>query len=205
MERSAWARMPVAALLLSWAKPAPCAAQPPVPPSTSPPAITPRDGGGASDLPPALPMPPASPRAPGGGAAATSPNPLATGLTLKPAPLEPTDLRFPINLATALRLSDARPLIVAAAQASVWVAGAELTPRTGSSWCIPLAKPSVLGASPDCAEEIRRRRRRIFHLAYEQGRVYRAIYALVNVKIQRPDKRLETSVSVGRRKWFARK
>ena len=35
--------------------------------------------------------------------------------------------RFPINLATALRLSDARPLIVAAAQASVWVAEAELT------------------------------------------------------------------------------
>jgi outer membrane protein TolC len=36
-------------------------------------------------------------------------------------------LRFPINLATALRLSDARPLIVAAAQASVWVAEAQLT------------------------------------------------------------------------------
>ena len=32
-----------------------------------------------------------------------------------------------INLATALRLSDARPLLVAAAQASVWVAEAELT------------------------------------------------------------------------------
>jgi len=48
-------------------------------------------------------------------------------LRLKPAPLEPTDLRFPINLATALRLSDARPLIVAAAQASVWVAEAQLT------------------------------------------------------------------------------
>ncbi len=46
---------------------------------------------------------------------------------LKPAPLEPTDLQFPINLATALRLSDARPLIVAAAQASVWVAEAQLT------------------------------------------------------------------------------
>jgi outer membrane protein TolC len=46
---------------------------------------------------------------------------------LKAAPLESTDLRFPINLATALRLSDARPLIVAAAQASVWVAEAELT------------------------------------------------------------------------------
>ena len=46
---------------------------------------------------------------------------------LKAAPLEPTDLGFPINLATALRLSDARPLIVAAAQASVWVAEAQLT------------------------------------------------------------------------------
>ncbi len=46
---------------------------------------------------------------------------------LKPAPLEPTDVGFPINLATALRLSDARPLIVAAAQASVWVAEAQLT------------------------------------------------------------------------------
>ena len=42
-------------------------------------------------------------------------------------PLRPTDVRFPINLATALRLSDARPLIVAAAQARVWVAEAELT------------------------------------------------------------------------------
>ena len=48
-------------------------------------------------------------------------------MKLKQAPLEPTDLRFPINLATALRLSDARPLMVAAAQASVWVAEAQLT------------------------------------------------------------------------------
>ena len=55
------------------------------------------------------------------------PNPLATGLTLKPAPVESTDFRFPINLAAALRLADARPLIVAAAQASVWVAEAEFT------------------------------------------------------------------------------
>lgn len=41
-------------------------------------------------------------------------------------PLEAGDLRFPINLATALRLSDARPLIVAAAQASAWMAEADL-------------------------------------------------------------------------------
>jgi outer membrane protein TolC len=39
---------------------------------------------------------------------------------------EPGDLRFPINLATALRLADVRPLIIAAAQASAWVAEARL-------------------------------------------------------------------------------
>jgi outer membrane protein TolC len=48
-------------------------------------------------------------------------------LTLKPAPIEPTDIPLPINLATALKLSDARPLVVAAAQAGVWVAEAQLT------------------------------------------------------------------------------
>ena len=58
---------------------------------------------------------------------ALEPGPGEFAVKLKPAPLEPTDLRFPINLATALRLSDARPLIVAAAQASVWVAEAQLT------------------------------------------------------------------------------
>jgi outer membrane protein TolC len=46
---------------------------------------------------------------------------------LKPVPLDPTDFGFPINLATALRLSDARPLNVAAAQADVWIAEARLT------------------------------------------------------------------------------
>src|SRR5207249_3500277 len=60
-------------------------------------------------------------------AAALAPPAGDLSLRLKPAPLEPSDLRFPINLATALRLSDARPLIVAAAQASVWVAEAQLT------------------------------------------------------------------------------
>jgi outer membrane protein TolC len=57
---------------------------------------------------------------------------------MKPAPLMATDLRFPINLATALRLSDARPLVVAAAQASVWVAEAQLT-RAKVLWV-----PSIL-------------------------------------------------------------
>ncbi|HWB09017.1 MAG TPA: TolC family protein [Pirellulales bacterium] len=41
-------------------------------------------------------------------------------------PLEPGDLRLPINLATALRLADARPLIIAAAQASAWSAEGQL-------------------------------------------------------------------------------
>ncbi|MBM4070242.1 MAG: TolC family protein [Planctomycetes bacterium] len=46
--------------------------------------------------------------------------------SLKPAPLESSDLPLPINLAAALRLADARPLLVAAAQASAWVAEAQL-------------------------------------------------------------------------------
>lgn len=41
-------------------------------------------------------------------------------------PLEPGDIRLLINLATSLRLADARPLIVAAAQASAWSAEAQL-------------------------------------------------------------------------------
>ena len=57
---------------------------------------------------------------------------------LQAAPLMPTDVGLPINLATALRLSDARPLIVAAAQASVWVAEAQLT-RAKVLW-VPLQR-----------------------------------------------------------------
>jgi hypothetical protein len=47
-------------------------------------------------------------------------------LDLKPPPLQPGDLRLPINLATALRLADARPIIVVAAQASAWMSEADL-------------------------------------------------------------------------------
>ena len=65
--------------------------------------------------------------APTSSASALAPLPGGLSLRLKAAPLAPTDLSFPINLATALRLSDARPLIVAAAQARVWVAEAQLT------------------------------------------------------------------------------
>ncbi len=88
-----------------------------------------RQGENVRALPPALPPMTSSPARPSrsSDAAATPPSPLATDLKIKPAPFAPTDLRFPINLATALRLSDARPLIVAAAQARVWVAEAELT------------------------------------------------------------------------------
>lgn len=41
--------------------------------------------------------------------------------------LDATDQPLPINLAAALKLADARPLIVVAAQASVWIAEAKLT------------------------------------------------------------------------------
>ena len=102
----------------------------PVPPPPPPPRPWPSPRGATA---PATCRPPCRcrrrprPRAGGGSPAATTPSPFQVKVTLKPAPLEPTDFRFPINLATALRLSDARPLIVAAAQASVWVAEAQLT------------------------------------------------------------------------------
>src|SRR5438876_523697 len=76
---------------------------------------------------PASPAPPGADARADDGPAATISSPLDTNLTLRPAPFVPGDVRFPINLATALRLSDARPLIVAAAQARVWVAEAALT------------------------------------------------------------------------------
>jgi outer membrane protein TolC len=103
-------------------------------PGLSPPSAPAAGAGlGGRDLPPALPLPPLSSGPSGRGPSDAGTSALATGLTLKPAPLESTDLRFPINLAVALRLSDARPLIVTAAQAGVWVAEAELT-RTKVLW-----------------------------------------------------------------------
>jgi hypothetical protein len=54
------------------------------------------------------------------------PTPGGEVLDMRPPPVQPGDLRFPINLATALRLSDARPIIVSGAGASVWVAEAKL-------------------------------------------------------------------------------
>src|SRR5262249_36997285 len=111
------------ALLCSYVEPIPCAAQAPAPSAVRrAPASPPADPRGEQDvrqLPPALPGPPPA----GVGPA----SPLATIPTLRAAPFAPGDVRFPINLATALRLSDARPLVVAAAQARTWVAEAELT------------------------------------------------------------------------------
>ncbi len=89
-------------------------------------------------VPSSLPPPTAGTRGPGGRLLTMGPSPLSLALQLKPAPSEPSDLNFPINLATALRLADARPLIVAAAQASVWVAEAQLT-RANVLWV-----PSVI-------------------------------------------------------------
>ena len=65
---------------------------------------------------------------PGGQTPPDAPDlpPLQSRVDLRPAPLEATDQAFAINLATALRLADARPLIVSAAQASAWVGEAEL-------------------------------------------------------------------------------
>ncbi|HET6880871.1 MAG TPA: hypothetical protein VFI31_11990, partial [Pirellulales bacterium] len=122
----------------------PCCAAPPsgpvvkaayqrsVPPETLPPP--------ASALPrPTSPQP--------RGASEDTPTPIGLGLPAQPSRLsdleepppaegevvklavpipEPGDLRFPINLATALRLSDVRPLIIAAAQATAWMAEARL-------------------------------------------------------------------------------
>ena len=80
-------------------------------------------GSARSSLPESAP----ASRQPTSDADSSGPSPLDTGAHLKAPKPFPTDFRFPINLATALRLSDARPLIVAAAQASVWEAEAELT------------------------------------------------------------------------------
>jgi outer membrane protein TolC len=111
-------------------------------PRTTPPAPNPvRLAVYSEPLPAPAAVPPRSaiptPRQLGQPSPSTTPTPTPASdlapplgdlsMRLKSAPLEPTDVGFPINLATALRLSDARPLIVAAAQASVWVAEAQLT------------------------------------------------------------------------------
>jgi outer membrane protein TolC len=97
--------------VLLWAGIAPAAraqtvAPPPAAPATSAP--------GAAGLPPAQLGPP------------RQHPPAGEVVELQPPPLEPGDQRFPINLGSALRLADAQPLLVAAAQASAWQAEADL-------------------------------------------------------------------------------
>ncbi|HEY2157234.1 MAG TPA: hypothetical protein VGH33_16525 [Isosphaeraceae bacterium] len=132
MGRSAWAAILAAASLSGWAGPAPCAAQ--ILPATADPSVTrarrfllPGTAAVAAGLDRAQAGTPLPAALPAPRPTTTPSGELASTADLDPAPLAPGDLQFPINLATALRLSDARPLVVAAAQASVWVAEAQLT------------------------------------------------------------------------------
>ncbi len=136
-ERSARPLALVVAVLLCWFEPAFCLAQ--QPPST--PSATAVPAGSIPVQAPALP--PSSPAGRGQPVPPPVRPPAARALepavpippderldkvvTLQSAPTEPADVRLPITLATALRLADARPIMVAAAQASVWVAEAQLT------------------------------------------------------------------------------
>lgn len=74
-----------------------------------------------------MPVPLSRPAQPGvNSSLELPPPPGGETIQLPLPPLEPGDLRFPINLATALRLADARPLIIAAAQAGAWTAEGKL-------------------------------------------------------------------------------
>jgi outer membrane protein TolC len=128
-------------LLLSWSEPLPSRAQPPASSPTEPP---PSSAQIRDDREQTIPSPRTTTDTPktaqAGNKEANGPttrpsqkSPLELSappggevIKLEPPPLEPGDRRFPINLATALRLADARPLIVAIAQASAWVSEAEL-------------------------------------------------------------------------------
>jgi outer membrane protein TolC len=137
-DQSLYAWMVAAGLLLCGSEPVACFAQASSPAAPAP-AATGSPGRAGQRVPSITPL--LSPASPGAsataragapatgtaGAVATPRSPLDITPNLTPAPLVPGDLRFPINLATALRLSDARPLIVAAAQAKVWIAEAELS------------------------------------------------------------------------------
>ena len=119
MERLDRLAIVLATLLVAGLVSLPCSAQPSAPPPlTSPPAGGPSRGDPEQTDVTARPSQKAPLEVvtpPRGGEVVQLPAP----------PLEPGDLRFPINLATALRLADARPLIIAAAQASAWVAEAQ--------------------------------------------------------------------------------
>jgi outer membrane protein TolC len=131
MERFNHLPIVIVALLLLWLGPSSCPAQ-------APPSASPREQA-AQPLPAPQTEAPSSPltarikeQEPSTRPSQKSPLELAPPpdsqleKDLLPAPLEPGDLRFPINLAAALRLADARPIIVAATGASAWMAEAQL-------------------------------------------------------------------------------
>lgn len=88
------------------------------------------DRGGTNDVPPLVTFPARGDKPPERPSRKSPleqpPTPGGEVLDMRPPPPEPGDLRFPINLATALRLADARPIIVSTAGATVWTAEADL-------------------------------------------------------------------------------
>lgn len=72
------------------------------------------------------PVNPASVMDPVASSLVPPPAPADDVIKFSPAHVEETDHSLPINLASALKLADARPLVIAAAQASAWVAEAQL-------------------------------------------------------------------------------
>ncbi len=98
---------------LCWAQTSPDPAQ----------GVTLPDGGSVSTAPSSAAN---SEPAPSASAKSSSQSSFEQQVLLKCPPLESTDVQLPINLAAALRLADAQPLVVVGAQASVWVAEAQL-------------------------------------------------------------------------------
>ena len=125
-------------LALSWLRALPCPAQAPAQPPEqrrdAEPPIPSQQTSGSSPLlkvPSPLDLPPQpSKKSP----LELPPPPGGETVQMPLPPTEAGDLRFPINLATALRLSNARPLIIAAAEAGAWVAEAQLQ-KAKVLWC----------------------------------------------------------------------
>jgi hypothetical protein len=113
------------ALCFPWLASLPCRAQAPTGPPAAQSQVNPRAS--TEGIKTTFPQPLDIPAQPSQKSPLQLPPPPGGETVALPQPkLEPGDLSFPINLATALRLSDARPLLVAAAQASAWMAEARL-------------------------------------------------------------------------------
>jgi outer membrane protein TolC len=125
-----------ACLFVVGLNPRPCRAQPsPYLPtadtrSANDPSRARRADAGAEEGPPLVTFPARGDKPAGRPSQKSSlerpPTPGGEVLDMRPPPPEPGDLRFPINLATALRLADARPIIVSTTGANVWIAEANL-------------------------------------------------------------------------------